>query len=419
MELLPSWRPLLSNFFSLGFLKLTDALILIIIIPIIIGRIGIANYGIIALVQVFLNYGKTIIDYGFNISGVRQIALARSERAMPGRIFYDILYTRAFVCILLMAILYLVVQAVPYLYQNAVVFYWGMFLWIGHTVFTDWFFIGMKRSEYIARANLVAKLLYAMSVILFIHEPSDMKFVLAFQGMAALITGVFILYFIRVRFRIRSAAPRWKPIQAYLRNDFKLLVTNFSIEFNASYSVLILNILTTNALTGYYSIMQKLLQPLRFLLTIFSQTIFPVVCEKTKEGWAHVKSFLRTTFSIFFLFPIVGVIVFALVARPVLDYFTGEIPIEMVFLFRVFLAVPVIILFNIPAYQVLLAYERKSDYTLIFIISMGLTLFLSYVLTHQFGLKGLILSVILVEVFITLGLYLMVWKNKSKLIEGN
>ncbi|MEZ5038830.1 MAG: oligosaccharide flippase family protein [Saprospiraceae bacterium] len=399
------------NFFSLGLLKATDAIILLFLIPVIISRVGIAHYGLIAFAQVGLNYGRAIVDYGFNITAVRQISLAQREGKQLSGIFFQVLYCKAVLAILIILALVLLVNTVPFLQSKAVVFYWGTPFVVGHVFFSDWFFIGLQKSHLLAMANLLVKCLYAISILLWVQEPGDYIYVLALQGGAAIFIGVMVLAYIIQHFKLKMEWPNPHHIWYYLRSDFRLLGTNLAIEINSSYSLVILNILLGDVITGYFNVMYKLVQPLRFLLAIFSQTIFPIICEKTKDGWKAVRHYIKHSFLLFAAFPLLGILLLWLFGESVFAYFAGTVNESLVHSLRLYLLVPVAILSNIPAYQVLLAYEFKSAYTSIYVLGLLGNLFLAYVMTLHWGLNGLIGAIITVELFISLGLYVIMWKN--------
>lgn len=400
------------NFFSLGLLKTTDAVILLFLIPVIISRVGIAHFGMIAFAQVGLNYGRAIVDYGFNITGVRQISLAQREGKQLSGIFFQVLYSKAVLAILFILTLVLLVNTVPFLQSKAVVFYWGIPFVVGHVFFSDWFFIGLQKSHLLAIANLLVKCLYAISILLWVQESGDFIYVLALQGGAAIFIGFMVLAYIIRNFKLKLEWPNPQHIWHYLRSDFRLLGTNLAIEINSSYSLVILNILLGDVITGYFNVMYKLVQPLRFLLAIFSQTIFPIICEKTKDGWKAVRHYIKHSFLLFAAFPLLGILLLWLFGEPVFAYFAGTVNKSLVHSLRLYLLVPVAILSNIPAYQVLLAYEFKSAYTSIYVLGLLGNLFLAYGMTLHWGLNGLIGAIIVVELFISLGLYVMMWKNR-------
>lgn len=413
LERLWSARLTFFNFFSLGLLKATDALILLFLIPIIIERVGIAHFGLIAFVGVWLNYGRAIVDYGFNISGVRQIALIGEDKQALSRLFFQVLYSKTVIATLFIMSLLILVQIIPFLGEKKIVFQWGLWMIAGQVFFTDWFFIGLQKSYLLALANLLIKTLYAILIFWGIQEEADYIYVLAYQGLAATIVGIFVMVYIVFRFKLNLQAPNWSDIMGYLKTDFKLLGSNLAAEFNSSYSLLILNIVWGDVLTGYFNVMYRLLQPVRFLLVIFSQTIFPIVCEKTKEGWQALRQYLRNAFLLFLGAPILAVVLLALCAEPIFLYFAGDVNEELLYSLRLYLIVPLVTLLNIPAYQILLAYDLKTAYVTVLLSGLVVNLILAYFLTKEYQLNGLISALLVVESWVTIGLYLMLNKHRN------
>ena len=148
LERLWAARLTFFNFFSLGLLKATDALILLFLIPIIISRVGIANFGVIAFVGVWLNFTASLL---------------------------------------------VLVQVIPFLEEKRAVFQWGLLMIAGQVFFTDWFFIGLQKSYLLALANLLIKSLYAVLIFWGINEEADFIYVLAYQGLAATLIGRFVI----------------------------------------------------------------------------------------------------------------------------------------------------------------------------------------------------------------------------------
>mgnify|MGYP001463965531 CR=1 FL=1 len=399
------WRQILANFLSLGLLKATDAIVLILLIPYIVGKVGIVNYGMLAFVTVFLNAGKTLVDYGFQISGVRSVALAREQRGQLSALFWNILYARLALCLVFILVIGIAIQCIPYLKAREWVFYPGFLLPFGHVLFADWFFIAVQKAKVIAWANLGVKLMYAALVLVIIRKPEDFILIPALQGLAGLAAGGWILFAAIRQYRLTWTPPDRGSILGFIRSDFRLFLSNLSVEFNSSYSILMLNILTTDSLTGYFQVMNKLAQPLRFLLVIFSQAIFPVVCRKAEEGWSAVVLFLKRAY-LFFCGPALGAILLtALFAQPLLSVFAGRSDAFLVDNFRLYLLVPVLVLLNIPATQLLLAYERKTAYTAVFLSAMAVKTLSDYLMIRYWGLRGLVLSCLIVEAWILAGLW--------------
>jgi len=83
-----------------------------------------------------------------------------------------------------------------------------------------------------------------------------------------------------------------------------------------------------------------------------------------------------------------------------------------VLLLRMLAFVPVIVCLNIPAYQVLLAFDRKSSYLRILASATVVNLLVNLLLCRLWGPVGTALSIIITELFVTVGLNVELYKSK-------
>ena len=77
---------LAGNIISLFTLKGAEYIISFITLPYLLRVLGPEKYGAIAFVQVIINYGVLLVDYGFNLTAPRDIA--RVEASDRPRHFY-------------------------------------------------------------------------------------------------------------------------------------------------------------------------------------------------------------------------------------------------------------------------------------------------------------------------------------------
>ena len=80
-------RTLIRNFSSLGLVQGINALIQLLLVPLVISRIGVDYYGQIAVIQVIVFFLATLAEYGYGQTGARDVALNRNNKtvlAIPG-----------------------------------------------------------------------------------------------------------------------------------------------------------------------------------------------------------------------------------------------------------------------------------------------------------------------------------------------
>jgi PST family polysaccharide transporter len=93
---------------------------------------------------------------------------------------------------------------------------------------------------------------------------------------------------------------------------------------------------------------------------------------------------------------------------------TGHFDKNISNLVKLLIVVPLIVLLNIPAYQILLAYDFKKSYSTILVSGALLNITLNILLCRKFAAYGTAFAVIITELFITIGLYTVIQLKHPK-----
>jgi PST family polysaccharide transporter len=157
---------------------------------------------------------------------------------------------------------------------------------------------------------------------------------------------------------------------------------------------------------------------MRQALVVFSQVIYPRVCWLMQHGRRQVIWFFRQTYFPFLMCVIGGCGLVFILAPQILHLFIGNKSVHSLFLLRVMCLVVIIICMNIPACLVLLAANGKKGFLKIIMIGTFLNITSNIVLVQFFDEKGTAFSIVITELFITVGLYWEVYRmyirNKSE-----
>jgi PST family polysaccharide transporter len=153
----------------------------------------------------------------------------------------------------------------------------------------------------------------------------------------------------------------------------------------------------------------------RQLLVVFSQAVYPHVCKLSQITFGRIKGFFTNFFLPFaFLIIIICLGVFSFADEVVALLASSHLP-QVSLLLKLLIFVPIIVLFNIPAYQVLLAYNLPRSYMIILTSASVLNILLNSILAYFFQGTGTAVSVIVTELFVTAGLYVLVELKHSEL----
>ena len=69
------FKVLLNNFFSLSVLKVLTYVLPLVTFPYLISVLGIEKFGLIMFAQATMYYFEIVVDFGFNLSATREVAL--------------------------------------------------------------------------------------------------------------------------------------------------------------------------------------------------------------------------------------------------------------------------------------------------------------------------------------------------------
>lgn len=400
-----------SNFVSLGIVQGTNFLIPIIIMPFVIRKIGADGFGMVAVAQVLMVYLATISDYGFNLTATRRITLHREDRKANSQLFFTVLVTKLLITVILFALLIVAIVLLSPSKEKQLLYGLGFAYVIGQTTMVSWFFQGVEKMQYITISTLIARLVFVVFVFLFIQQPSDHVLFLFFLGMGNLLAGLLSIYLAIRLYRLQFYWPQWKEILFELKDGWQITASNLSINTYLYINVFILRLFTNDLIVGYYSIAEKIFFAVRQVLGIFSQAIYPRVCQLVLQGKAAITSFFKEIYLPFLLLVAGGCVVFFIFAPQIIQVFLGEHAALPVLLLRLLSFVPIIVCLNIPAYLLLLAYDRKKSYFRVLTLGTLVNLAANLLLVNWWGATGTVISIIITELFITLGLNLAFIKN--------
>jgi PST family polysaccharide transporter len=405
-------KKLFSNFAALSIIQGANFVLPVLIMPVIIRRIGADHFGVVSVAQVVMIFLATLTDYGFNLTATRDIALNRSDMEKVSRIFSSVLASKLILCAVTYALLWILMLSVPLFREHFLLYHLGFAYVLGQSLLVSWFFQGMEKMQYITISTLFSKLLFVGLVIVFIRRPEDTALFLLFAGVGNIVAGLFSIWLAFRIFQLGFYKPLRSDIIHELKEGWQITISNLSINTYQYINILVLRLFTNDLIVGYYSIAERVFFAIRQLLGVFSQAIYPHICQLTRDGKRQVAAFFRGFYLPFLVLLVLGCGVVFLFSPLIISLLMGNRRAEMpVLLLRILAFVPVIVCLNIPAYQLLLAFNRKTSYFRILGGATVLCLAANLVLCRTLGPVGTTLSIIITEIFVTIGLNWELYKN--------
>lgn len=223
---LSSHRTVLENFTYISILQLFVLLVPLILYPYLIRVLGAELYGWVILAQVIVAYCSLLVDFGFNSVGARIIALNRDNSAKLGEIISSVLFVRFITWFLCFIVFFIIISLVPSYRQFRWLFIVTYGLTIQDLIFLQFYFQGVEKMKFITYASMAARILSLFLILLFVKETSDYILVPIFLSIGYLVGGVYSLYLILIKDRIKLVTPTREAIMFCIKDASLLLSTN-------------------------------------------------------------------------------------------------------------------------------------------------------------------------------------------------
>lgn len=393
-----------ENFFILGSIQSINLLLPLVLTPYLIRVVGLANFGKITFAAAVINIFSLIQDYGFNLTGTKEIALKKNDHSALSKTVSGILLTKIFLLVLTFLLLNIGLFT-PLLSANKPLFLLSFFICIGQAFNPIWIFQGLEKMRQYAIVNVFFKICYMVSIFLWIRQPKDFLYVNALFGASVLCTGIVCLILLRTKFDIRLVRVSIKNVIHYLRTSFYYFISGFFVNISSYAGSAILGVFTNYRIVGLYGVIEKILLLVRQLLIIYSQVIYPAACRKANESIQEYAKFMKRAFAPFFIF-FVLILTAIFIFAPEIAWYFNKSDIDMLAKgIRIILVAALFTSLNIPAYQSLLAYNFSKSYTFVLITSSVISVLLNFFMASHFGFYGSVINLLITEFIMMTGLH--------------
>lgn len=408
-----------KNLVALSAIQGTNFLLPLITLPYVVVTIGEVHFGFVTFAQSIFSYFLYLVDYGFNITATRTISTAKGDRSIINKIVGEVLVLKFFLLLLSVVLMVLMVAFVPKLNEHAILYYWGIALVFGQAMLPTWFYQGIEKMQFLTYTNVVGKVVFTIFIFILIKEKQDYIYVLPLYAMGNVFSGLLGLYFMFKKFNVSFHFPTKYALLSQLKGNFYVFVSNFSINIYMNSNIIVLGFVTNNdVLVGYYSVADRFINAIKQMLVVFFQATYPAACKVAIEGHRQLLNFFKNLAYPFSIFIFIFSLLTYFYADELVILMTKNLTQEISDLIKILSITLFVVSLNIPAYQTLLAYNYQKSYMLVFVLGSSLNILLNFILAYYFDIYGTAVSVLITELFITVGLYvaLRVFHYSSRIV---
>ena len=270
-----------KNFAYKSVLTLSTYLINFITFPYVARVLGVERIGLVNFVDNTVNYFLLFATMGVGLLGVREIAAVKEDKKRRDQVYSSMLALNLLFTLVSLGIYLLCISTIPKLCQYDELFYIGTAKILFTVFLVEWFFTGVEYFRYITLRSILIKVLYIISVFLFVRDTSDYRlyFILTVGVVVlnALINQLYIRKFVRVR---------WNNIQLfkYLKQNVTLGIYTLMTSMYLTFNVMYLGLVSNNTEVGYYTTAFKLYSVILGFFTAFTNVMLPRMSSLLANG---------------------------------------------------------------------------------------------------------------------------------------
>lgn len=286
-------RQLKKNVLSLIVLQMGGYLVPLLILPHLTRVLGVAGFGKIGFAAAFTMYFVLLVEWGFNLSATRCIAIARESLFERSKVFWDIIFARAFLTLVVCVILFLLLLFIPRLQEVSTLLCLGMMQVLASTISPAFYYQGVERMSVMALINLGMRAISIPLIFFLVVDRDQVAMAFAIQVGCFLLASLTNFFFLLSSGAVRWVRPKVTEVKKSLSDGFPLFLSSAGISLYTNSNAVILGFVATEAVVGYFVAAFTIVKAVVGLSGPFSQALFPRISHQVATNKDSVGAFLK------------------------------------------------------------------------------------------------------------------------------
>ena len=328
----------IKNTMMLYGMSITKIVFPLLTLPYLTRVLSVESYGVVSYVKAVMQYMQLVVDFGFMLSGTKDIVNAKNDHEKLEKEVGDILLARVLLATAAFVALLGMIAVIPLLRANI-----GYTLLAFVTVFLsvflfDYFFRGIEKMQVITLRFVTMRGIATALTFVFVHSDKDILFVPLLDAVGSLVAVILVFVELKkenIKIHFSGVSTAWKK----LKNSFVYFASNMATTAFGALNTLLIGAFLPATEVAYWSVCMRLIGAVQTMYTPITDGIYPEMI-KTKS-WKFIKRLLMIFMPIVFA----GSAFSIAVAPYVLQIVGGEQYVAATSLFRTL--VPVLI-FSFP-----------------------------------------------------------------------
>lgn len=280
--------------FYLILLQGVNQLLPLIVMPYLMIKLGTYGYGHVGYSLSVIQYMIIIVDFGFNFSATKKIAIVGDNRVKRSRIFWATVAAKTFLLTISMLIMLILITCVGTfrLYRTAIIATVPML--IGSTYTFMWLYQGIGKIRLFSILNTISKITLLPLIFIYVKTPDDYVVAAFLQSAVFLFTAIASGIHIYYKKWIVKQRPTMRDIKNEISDSFPLFLSSASTSVYTQLTVVIIGFFCATETVGLYTSAERIMRAACFVLyTPLNQVYFPKISALASKNRAEAENVFK------------------------------------------------------------------------------------------------------------------------------
>lgn len=287
-------RRIVKNMTALGVLQIANYLIPLLVLPVVSRVLGATLFGSVGYAQNIVSYLTLLVNFGFEYSATRQVALAGDDKEKKRQLFWAVITAKAGLLVLSFVILALLPLFVERVACDPRLYIYTALTNIGIVFFPTWYLQGEQQMDKMAWANFFTKLLGALLVVALVREASMYRWYPLLLSMASIVVGIGAMIYVVRHFEIGRYICTREAMKEVLHAGMPIFINNVFVSLYTTVNMTLLGGFATDEMIGYFSAAQRLIIALNMVVVLpVSTAVYPEMSRRFEASPAEGMQFFK------------------------------------------------------------------------------------------------------------------------------
>ncbi|MBV4412033.1 flippase [Enterobacteriaceae bacterium YMB-R22] len=392
-----------KNVLYLLFSQLVGYIFPLLTLPYLSHKFEPAQFGVLGICQAIVQYFIIVTDYGFNITGTRQVSINRDDKVKVSRIFFCTMSAKLILLALSSVGIIIAAFTIPSVEGYSFLLICCFTGVIGNAFFPLWLFQGIERIKIPVILSSLAKLLLLALIFVLVKNSNDLNLAAVLLNGGNLLAGIMGIAYIYRNSMVIWVKPRIAEIYCTLMEGWPVFLSTVAISFYTTFNIIVLGYHTSNADVGYYNAADRIRIAIQSMFGPITQAFYPRIVHLTASNKDQAMTLINKGIMLMLLITLPCAFILFFYSDELIVYYLSEEYRHSAIYLKYLSFLPVVIaLATAYCNWGLLGYGESKLVSKIYVTFGLIHILYSVPLISLYKVEGVITSVYITQILITL-----------------